>query len=156
MTTSFTHQPVLDLHYLVTSLAQARQVEQTYKDTLAGLQKEIDALIDEKYGRVLANTKALLEVAKDEVSHYDDLTRLYAVQHFDGEDKKPHPAVSLGEYTVLDYDEAKAFDWAKETGLALELDVKGFEKIAKVSPPEFVEVKTEVRARIATDLSEWA
>jgi len=40
----------------------------------------------------------------------------------------------------LSYDEDKAFNWAKEHGLCLKLDVKSFEKLAKIQQINFVMV----------------
>ena len=59
------------------------------------------------------------------------------------------------QVTKLDYDAAKAFDWAIEHRIALQLNRVAFEKMAKVAPetrPSFVMVTTEPQATIATEL----
>ena len=66
--------------------------------------------------------------------------------------KAPMLGVGIRERTVLTYDGKVAFDWAKAHKMALKLDVPSFEKIAKVSPPEFVKITTEPQATIATQL----
>jgi len=67
-------------------------------------------------------------------------------------DKAPAPGVGIRERTVLTYDGKVAFDWAKSHKMALQLDKKAFEKIAKVSDLDFVDVATEPIATIATTL----
>lgn len=68
--------------------------------------------------------------------------------------KAPVPGVGIREMTKLEYDNGVAFNWAKEHAIALKLDVSAFEKIAKVSPPDFVEVSLKAQAIIATHLEE--
>ncbi len=67
--------------------------------------------------------------------------------------KNPVPGVGIRERVVLQYDGKVAFDWAKAHKMALMLDTKAFEKIAKADPPDFVLTITEPQATIATDLS---
>ena len=66
--------------------------------------------------------------------------------------KAPAPGVGIREITKLDYDGKIAFDWAKAHEMALMLDTKAFEKIAKADPPDFVKITTRPQATIATDL----
>ena len=66
--------------------------------------------------------------------------------------KAPALGVGIRERTVLTYDGKVAFDWAKSHKMALQLDKKAFEKIAKVSDLDFVDVATEPIATIATTL----
>ncbi|HUV46165.1 MAG TPA: hypothetical protein VMW45_03750 [Dehalococcoidia bacterium] len=66
--------------------------------------------------------------------------------------KAPAPGVGIRERTVLTYDGKVAFDWAKSHKMALQLDKKAFEKIAKADTPDFVKVSTEAIATIATEL----
>ena len=49
------------------------------------------------------------------------------------------PGLSVRINTGLKYDPAKALDWAKSHSLALALDKKAFEAIAKAQPIDFVE-----------------
>lgn len=66
--------------------------------------------------------------------------------------KKPGPGVSISETTSVDYELKEAFDWAVANKMALSLDVKGFEQIAKATSLPFVTVSKVPRATIATDL----
>ena len=78
------------------------------------------------------------------------------VEDYDGEDKSKLFGVSIRETTVLDYDKAAALDWAQERGLALQLDKRLFEKLAKTGPTIACVRKSQlITATIATDLSEY-
>ena len=68
--------------------------------------------------------------------------------------KAPAPGVGIRERIVLQYDGKVAFDWAKAHKIALMLDTKAFEKIAKADPPDFVKITTEPQATIATNLDD--
>ena len=60
--------------------------------------------------------------------------------------------VAIRIVTKLRYDDAEALKWAKHHDVALALDKRTFEKVAAVTPPDFVEIVTEPQAMIATDL----
>ena len=65
---------------------------------------------------------------------------------------KPAPGIEIKNFQVLDYPEKDALAWALKTGMAIKLDKAAFEKIAKVSPMDFVFIDDEPRCQIATDL----
>jgi hypothetical protein len=72
-------------------------------------------------------------------------------------DTRPAPGINigLGKKVALTYDTWRALAWARETNMALALDIKAFEKIAEAANLEFV-TKTEVetqRVAIASDLT---
>lgn len=62
------------------------------------------------------------------------------------------PGVNVRTMTRLVYDDAEAFAWAVKHGLALALDRKVFEGIARVQRPAFVQVTSYPVACVATDL----
>lgn len=69
-------------------------------------------------------------------------------------DKIPHPAVTIKMYTVLNYEDLNALDYAREhLPKALKLDKRTFETAAKVLNLDFVTIQQEPRATIARDLS---
>ena len=70
--------------------------------------------------------------------------------------KAPAPGIGIRILTKLDYKTETAFEWAVNHRLALKLDVPAFEKIAKASPLEFVSLREEPQATIATVLPEVA
>lgn len=69
-------------------------------------------------------------------------------------DRKPCPGVEVKDFTELVYDGNKAFEWAKFHEMALALDKKAFEAIAKAAQPplDFVAIFKLPKATIATDL----
>ena len=69
-------------------------------------------------------------------------------------DKKPAPGVGIREVTRLEYDKTEAYEWAVKHALALQLDSKAFEKIAKAQPLPFVSSIIEAQATISPDLTE--
>lgn len=68
------------------------------------------------------------------------------------DNKRPAAGVGIRVTTQLVYDPALALTWAKTTGLAVSLDTKAFEKIARSTPLEFVDMKEVPIATIARDL----
>jgi hypothetical protein len=66
--------------------------------------------------------------------------------------KAPVPGVGIRVMEKLEYDLKVALDWAKAHKMALTLDKKAFEKIAKADKPDFVTIIQEPIATIATEL----
>jgi len=66
--------------------------------------------------------------------------------------KQPVPGVGIRENKRYTYDPKEALAWATSHKIALALDKKAFEAIAKTSDIEFVEISTEIQATIAKDL----
>ena len=94
-----------------------------------------------------------LERAKQEEASQEGLLRQAILAEFvlTG-NKQPAPGCGVRVLQKLSYDEARAFEWAKEHELALKLDSRAFEKIAKVQSLEFVTITDEPQATITTDL----
>jgi hypothetical protein len=83
-------------------------------------------------------------------------TQALAAYKADG-NKHPHGAVSIKVFTPLEYDPAMALAYCRERlPEALKLDVKLFERVAKMTRPVFVTEKEVPRADIAGDLSAYA
>jgi hypothetical protein len=69
-------------------------------------------------------------------------------------ERRPVPGVEVKVYQKLSYDESDALGWAKLHGIAVTLDKRAFEKIAKAQQiPGIVEYSEEPKATIAQDLS---
>lgn len=67
--------------------------------------------------------------------------------------KKPVPGLEVKDGTVLEYDAGEALKWAKQTGLALELNTKAFEAIASASDDlPFVKKVPDPKCSIARNL----
>ena len=71
-------------------------------------------------------------------------------------EKQPVPGVGIRETIELRYNPKQAFDWAIKNPLALQLNTKVFEKIARGFPLDFVEYAKVYLATIAQDLSKYS
>ena len=117
------------------------------------LKNRRDALLGEwnktNQGLFDALTQAGAEVAVVEAKLRELTLQVYA----ETGNKSPMLGVGIREVTKLEYDMKVAFNWAVEHTMALKLDTTAFEKIARVSPPNFVKVYQEPQATIATQLN---
>lgn len=138
----------------VVELAIAREKEAKAKSLLAA----VNEAIAKQYGNSLAHLSTLAKEAKEAIDRIEGDLRQDATDgwHLSGE-KNPHPAISVKEFMVLEYDEGEAIDWCMSSNMknALKLDKRKFEALAKAAEPEFVTFSVEPRAQIKTDLSEW-
>ena len=139
------------------------------QETLAALAK---ARIDAEASKAeLATAKAIFErnnartinTARNDASRVEELDAkvraLALVAYTESKDTKPAPGISIGlnKKIALIYDAKRALAWARETNMAITLDVKAFEEIAKAANLEFVtkaEVETQ-RITIASDLTKF-
>jgi hypothetical protein len=147
---------------LIAQLARARDIEQEYRTEIAELEQEIAAT---KLGQRLAYVKSdLLPTAKADVEDATAAVRRAGVEVFEETGMtRPHPAVQIKRYKVLDYDADEALNYARfYLPQALKLDRRIFEKIAVTLIEEFakaeldfVAISKEPRATIARDLSEY-
>lgn len=134
------------------------RLQAEYKAQQESLEKvELAAISTPEYQAYLAK----LETVRESKRWYEEERRMvgdYAVEHFDGENKHPHPAITLKEFTVVDYPADRMKAWAIEhnhPGL-LNLNASAAKKVATgPTAPEFVSVTKEIRATIKTDLSEY-
>ena len=96
----------------------------------------------------------LLKGTQDDLAQAEAILRDAAVIAFkETGNKAPVPGVGIRDKTILDYLPSEALTWAKEHGLALALNTKEFETIAKSGQVPFVKIHTEPQATIATDLA---
>ena len=114
--------------------------------------KALEAELREKYSGVYAKR----DQWQARLTEEETRLRSMIADNYDATgDKRPHPALGVRETTKLTYDDKLALAWAKEHDMALALDKKAFEKIAKASPPNFVTEVVDIVATIATDLSKY-
>ena len=66
--------------------------------------------------------------------------------------RKPTPGVEIKVFSTLQYDREAAMAWATKHNLALTLDVKAFEAIARAQPLPIVRKVDEPKATLATDM----
>ena len=84
----------------------------------------------------------------------DELRGLTLQAYAETGNKTPADGVGIREVTKLEYKPKDAYDWALDHKIALSLDKKSFERMAKEfnQPLDFVTITTEPQATIATNL----
>jgi hypothetical protein len=127
------------------TLVYARLDYQKYKDEYSLLKEQFD------------NSVALLmqdmTLAKEDVERAESYLRAAGLAHYAAHPdtkKLPH-GLGVRVTQSLVYDADTAFQWAQEHKMALSLDKKAFEKIAKASPLDFVTVEEVPTITIPTD-----
>jgi len=138
----------------VSRLAFCRAREEQCQKLVGIIEADIAA---SKPGQELAGAKEALAAAKENTLAADQGVRTSALQVYaETQDKKPHPAVPIKIYTVLQYEQQDAIEYAREhLPTALKLNTSTFEKVAKVVPLDFVTISEEPRATIARDLTAY-
>lgn len=86
------------------------------------------------------------------VSEHDSKIRELAIELFDGTNKNIAHGVKIRIMTKLEYDDAVALNWAKSHDIALQLNKKEFESIAKTQSLDFVKVLSTPSATIPTEI----
>jgi hypothetical protein len=134
-------------------LSVLRMLRLSAADTAAELKRRRDAFDVENAALIQNVRDDAASVAAQETAIKAIVADDYAVTV----NKTPCPGVTVKEFETLQYDEAAAFAWAKEKGLAIipeSLDRKAFEKIAKAAGGAIAgaHVIVEPRVQIATDL----
>jgi hypothetical protein len=137
---------------LVAHLADVRRRATCATDELTRLRREADDHFAATHATRL--TERALLVGQLETLERDVRVDALLLHKATG-DKKPVPGVEIVIGRQLDYDLPDALAWAKETGLALTLDVKTFEALAKslTPPPKGVTIADVPKVRIASDLA---
>lgn len=142
------------INEMVTELAKARHAA----DEAAAHLREINERIDSEYGDARRAASAILNKKNTKVLVLEANLRTLAVSEFQHTgSKKPHKALSVGEYETLEYDDeaAIAYCMKHEISAALKLDKRRFNGVAKALRPDFVEFGVEPRGKIGRDLEEW-
>lgn len=143
-----------NLNEAITHLAFCRDDEKAIAELVNTFEKEIAA---SDLGQRLQVARGVFIDIKATVTQASQEVREAALAAYNetGE-KSPHPAVKIKMYTVLEYLNSEALDYARQhLPKALKLDRRTFEKAAKAIEPEFVMVTQEARATIARDLSKY-
>ena len=144
----------------VESLAQSRRTLADEKSVWDTLQDEIR----ERFGSRLDLLGSQLKDAKERVSKDEKVVRTLALSLFDGEDKHPHPAVTIKVFTAVDYEQSTAIALARDIlPSVLRIDKRAFEKAVKELAALDIEgvsdkvnavvtIRDDPRATIARDL----
>jgi hypothetical protein len=135
--------------------AQVRRVAE-----LRRRQDEVKTKIEEAQAAFFESIKPLTEEAKQlgsERTSAEAMLRASTLAHYEQTNEtRPTAGVQVKLYTQLDYDPEKADKWTRERGIARipeqiipeSFDQRAFEKIAKVTPIDFVVKKQEPKVRI--------
>ena len=144
----------MDLQASIERLAYCRGIEAEYRREIAELEAE---LAETPAGRRLTKARELLDIAKADRASAEETVRKAALEEFiQSGDKQPHEATTIKMYTVLDYNVGNAFEYCRQhLPQAVKLDVRTFEKFAKVVPPDFVTVTKVPRVTIARALEKY-
>ena len=93
------------------------------------------------------------EQQKVQLNELEMKVRTAAVQGYELDGAKERcPGVSIKIFEELRYDPKKALAWAIAHSMALKLEARGFEKVAKVQDIDFVEKREVAKAMVAQDL----
>lgn len=139
---------------MLSELAKIRQDEQKAKEIRNKAQQ---ALEQTEEWKKLENIKNMLVVFENKSSNLETTIREAALAEYAQTKAKNLGGVQIKIFTKLEYDENAAINYCLEHKHAnlLKLDKRGFEKVAKELRPDFVVIKDEPSAQIASDLNEY-
>lgn len=94
---------------------------------------------EDEFREIHAELLHQIDEAKIDAREAEDALRAAGFAEYEATGTKKLPCgLGVRVITKLDYDPVVALEWAKAHGLALTLDTKAFEKIAKADRPDFV------------------
>lgn len=137
--TEFVEIAETDLPALILELKEKREWADAAKNRAKILLETFEASSE------YANAVSIKQAALDALAECDARVRKFAADHFDGENKHPHPAVDIDmkTFVTIDYDKQKAHEWAltHNTGV-LDLNDTEFRKliIAEKVPADIIKV----------------
>lgn len=137
--------PATHVRAAVERLAERRR---TAAELRAAMQ-QLHATFEATHAGAIA---ALRQAQADEQQAETELRQLAVAHGQSTGERKPAPGVEMIVKQELDYRPDAAFAWARETGMALMLDKRAFEKIAGATPIACVTVLQVPAVRISTDL----
>lgn len=138
----------------IARLARLRHCIAEEENMLAGAEAALRttaqwAAVDHRRGQ-------LQSMRADQAKAEAEIRRQALTAYRETGDKAPHPAIKIKDFTVLDYNDGEALDYARVyIPRAVKLVKRKFEQAAKVLEPDFVTITKEPRATIARDLSEY-
>ena len=96
------------------------------------------------YEKYMSDNKDLfteVDILQEQLTKQETEIRKIAVEYYEETGKKQQEyGVGVRILKKLEYEEAKALQWAKEHEMALNLDKKSFEKIARADPMDFIKI----------------
>ena len=124
-------------------VVEARQCHRTLKTQVQALKQEFAARHVDLFKEETVSKEAVIEAETA-------LRALALVIYQRTGQKTVYPGVKIREVPQLAYDPKCALEWAIEHCIALALDAKAFEKIAKAASLAFVQITVEPQATLAT------
>jgi hypothetical protein len=133
----------------IKAVAECRARERECRDVIDRLRREFEETHRAELDELSIGAQSTMEA---EVA----LKQAILAEYEQTGNKHVAPGCGVRETTSYEYANAEALARAKEHGLALALDTKAFRDLCKADStrPDFVEVKVEPQATIATDLTE--
>ena len=136
-----------DIEKQINLVVEARADAKAYSVEQSRIYEEVE----EKNASLFAdafNSKEILKEAEAE------LRQMAIDSYAETGNKQVAQGIVIKVGTSIEYSKDDAMAWAMDHKLALQLDVKAFEEMAKVSPNGFgfVEISPEPKATIATEL----
>lgn len=101
-------------------------------------EKALLSTLKEKFDNDNRELIVTIEELKHRLDICSEAVTKEALEEFDGVNKKLYGGIGIQERKTLTYDEDKAFAFAKEKDMFLQLDVKAFEKVAGSLNLDFV------------------
>src|SRR3990167_8875680 len=124
------------------------------RELASKLSEELRARRDDFEATIAADVAASKELVA-QMTATEEEVRALALAAYDGTNKHVAPGVEVKVFTAIEYDSDVALAWAVKHGIFLQLHKTEFERFAKGSAfgevAEFVIVREELRAQIATD-----
>ena len=144
----------MDIQEAIELLKKARALEASHIVQATEAKAELES---SNLWKTLQERQGYLATARADVEDWENRVRLMALADYAATgNKSPHPAIVIKMYAVLYYASLDAHAYAcQHLPKALKLDVKAFEKVAKVANLDFVTISEEPRATIARDLSAY-
>ena len=131
---------------LITDLYRARKERQQRVDALEAARREYERTLEQDVDRYLDVTRV--------VEALEARVRSIALDMYaQTGNKHPFLGADVRVSQRVQYAESRAYDWALEHKLALQLNKKAFEAIAKSQGLGFVMIVEEPSATIAADLA---
>ncbi len=122
-------------------VVEARQCHRTLKTQVQTLKQEFAACHADLFKEETVSKEAVMEA--------ETALRALACEIYQRTGQKTvHPGVKIREVPQLTYDPHHALEWAMEHRMALTLDAKAFEKIAKAASLPFVQITVEPQATL--------
>lgn len=132
-------------------LLQARRVA-VARAVLAASEAELAPQV-EAFNAATAGLRERIRMERERLAAEESAARARTVQRYqETGDKHPVPGLGIRLVKTVEYDADRALAWAKQSGLALLLDRKAFEKIAIATPVPGATVVELPQATIAADL----